>query len=149
MIDSTVVLWFTAVSSLILLIYLVLLQAKDPVVERLGELNRGASGAKRPAHQSPDDGWKPLEKVTRRRFRRERRETQLKDRLAHAGVHSSSMARFFQVLRWGLLVVPVGFGLAAGQAGYMPLSQGILLLVWTGRSWFVFLVRSMYSSRSA
>jgi tight adherence protein C len=119
--------WFAAASSLVVLVFLLVVGKKGQVEERLEHLasGRGAQPGPMAAGRSVLIE-NPVDQLAQRRMRREERKASLKDRLMQAGIYGSGATGVFAVVRIVMLAGPAVLGYLAAEAGMTTLTQGLL-----------------------
>lgn len=119
--------WFAAVSSLVILVFMLVAGKKSQVEERLEHLTES-----RPVQPGPMAGGRtllienPVDQLAQHRMKREEQKANLKDRLMQAGFYGSGVTGLFVVLRIVMLVGPAALGYLAAEAGMITLTQGFL-----------------------
>ena len=139
--DTTLmIVWFAAVFSFIVLVFLLLGFTRNRVDERISELGEDGDLDPNPgnltAGRTLQNGFGPTGQGSDQLSRgssggtsRNDRKEGMRDRMMRAGLYNrSSMAAFF-ILRVLLLVMPVGVGVLASSTGVMTLTAG---LFWGG-----------------
>ncbi len=121
--------WFVAISSLVLLVYLLISGRSSRIASRLEDVS--SMGARSP-HQAADGTFAPprvsstLERAVARQMKKEQRKERTKDRLVQAGLYKRRSNSIFWFFRLLLVIVPVAFGVAASRFGLLSLTYGIL-----------------------
>jgi tight adherence protein C len=122
---------FVAVSSLILLAFLLLDRRKGSIDGRLGSLAAAHPSPLLAAHdehaaaERKSIDW--LERRTARRLEQESRQEGLRERMTQAGFYQPHAGQIFLAARFLLLIVPVAGGWVTARTGLLPPAQGIIL----------------------
>jgi tight adherence protein C len=135
--ESSMIPWFLAASSLILVIFLLAGSRKGlasgPAADRLEEGAALLSGTQRKRRKPGDDRpgqlltlEDPIERQMSHRLERRAKHDELRNRMIQAGLYDPSAVSFFLLLRVVLMLGLTALGFLASQLGYVRLTPGIL-----------------------